>query len=176
MVIFTQFGSEASAGIGALGVDGKAFVIQLITFVLAFFVLKKWAFGPIIRMMDERRRTIESGVSLGEKMRKDQAEMEAKVDAKLHEARQKADEIIASAEETSRQVVRDGEEKAKSKAASIIKEGKARVETEATISRKKLESELVGLVAEATEVILGEKVDAKKDGELIDKAIKGAKV
>lgn len=174
--MFTQFGSEASAGIGALGIDFKAFIIQLITFVLAFLVLKKWAFGPIIKIMDERRKTIESGVTLGEKMRREEAEADAKVAAKLRDARSKADEIIASADETSRQVVRDAEDKARTKADGILKEADARILTETALARKKLEGELVGLISDATEAIIGEKVDAKKDAQLIDSAIKGAKL
>ena len=38
-----------------LGVDGKAFVIQLITFVLAYLVLRRYAFGPILKVLRERR-------------------------------------------------------------------------------------------------------------------------
>ncbi len=42
-------------------------------------------------------------------------------------------------------------------------------------ARRKLEKDLVGLVSEATEAVVGEKVDAKKDAELIKKAMKGKK-
>ena len=65
--------SSSSSGLGSLGIDGKAFIIQLVTFLLAFWVLKRWAFGPIIKIMDQRRKTIEDGVSLGEQMKKDKS-------------------------------------------------------------------------------------------------------
>ena len=70
----TQF-ADSTSGIGALGLDWKAFIIQLITFVLAFFILKRYAFVPIGKIMQQRRETIESGVKLGEKMQKDQIEL-----------------------------------------------------------------------------------------------------
>ncbi|HEX7368538.1 MAG TPA: ATP synthase F0 subunit B, partial [Candidatus Saccharimonadales bacterium] len=85
-----QFGDSAS-GIGALGVDGKAFIIQLVSFIIAFLVLKKWAFGPIVQMMERRRKTIESGVSLGEEMKKEQTALEARVETALRDARRQAD-------------------------------------------------------------------------------------
>ena len=173
---FTQFGETSSSGLGALGVDGKAFLIQLITFVLAFLVLKKWAFKPITKMLDERRKTIEAGVNLGDQMKKDQAAMEAKVAKALASARTEADGIIAAAHETSRQVVRDAEDKARGKADGLLKEAEQRIAADTKRARKQLEGELVGLISEATEAIIGEKVDAQKDAALIDRALKEQKV
>ena len=172
----TNFAAEPEAsGIGALGIDAKALVIQLVTFLLAFLVLKKWAFGPILKIMDERRKTIEAGVELGEKMKKDQAAMETKVAETLADARSQADEIVAGAEETSRQTIREAEGKAAEKAATIVKEGEERAAAEMVRARKKLEGEVVALISDATEAIIGEKVDATKDAALIDRALKGQK-
>ncbi len=172
-MVYMQFAAESSSGLGALGVDGKAFLIQLITFVLAFLVLKKWAFKPITKMLDERRSTIEAGVTLGEQMKKDQAALEATVSETLAEARAEADGIIAGAHETSRQTIREAEDKAHEKATGILKEADQRIANDTKRARKELEGELVGLISEATEAIIGEKIDAKKDAVLIDKALKG---
>jgi F-type H+-transporting ATPase subunit b len=172
--VMTQF-AEGTSGIGALGVDGKAFIIQLVSFVLAFLVLKKWAFGPIVHMMNERRKTIESGVELGEQMKKERAELEKKIEKTLHEARQEADGIIAQAQEASRAAIREAEDKARDKATGILKEAEERIATETARARKKLEGELVGLISDATEAIIGEKVDAHKDAQLIERALKEQK-
>jgi F-type H+-transporting ATPase subunit b len=168
----TQF-AEGSSGLGSLGIDGKAFIIQLITFALAFWVLKRFAFKPIAQMLEQRRKTIEEGVSLGEQMKKDKAALEAKVTEELAKARTEADGIIASANDSARQAIREAEDKAGAKAAVIIKEGEEHAANEMARARKKLESEIVGLVSDATEAIIGEKVDATKDAQLIDRALKG---
>jgi F-type H+-transporting ATPase subunit b len=168
---FTQFADEAS-GIGALGINGKAFIIQLITFLLAFWVLKRFAFEPIIKIMNERRKTIEDGVAIGEQMKKDQAALEAKVADELAQARAEADGIIAGAQDTSRGIVRDAEDKANEKADGILRAADERIIADTKRARKQLEGELVGLISDATEAIIGEKVDSAKDKELIDKALK----
>ena len=170
--ILTTFAAEEASGAATLGINPKAFLIQLVTFVLAYFVLRKFAFGPILRILNERRTTIETGVKLGEQMRKEKAELDAKLTKELHEARVKADAIIADAETAAREKVRGAEEEAQSKAAIIVKEGKERGEQEVVRARKALESELVSLISDATEAIIGEKVDAKKDAVLIDRALK----
>jgi F-type H+-transporting ATPase subunit b len=169
--ILTQFG-DSSSGIGALGIDGKAFVIQLITFLLSFLLLQRLAFKPILKVLRSRRETIESGVSLGEQMKKDQAELEKKVAQALHQARQEADGIISAAQDTARQVVREAEDKAREKAAGIAAEAEARIIQDTARARKQLEKEIVALISDATEAIIEEKVDATKDAALIDRALK----
>lgn len=169
----TRFATdEASSGIGALGVDVRALVIQLATFVLVFLVLKRFAFKPILKVLRERRELIESGVELGEKMRAQQAEAEAKTAEMLAAARTEADGIIAGANETSKQTIREAEDKARDKAAGILAEADERIKNETQRARKQLEGELVGLISDATEAIIGEKVDTQKDAALIDRALK----
>jgi F-type H+-transporting ATPase subunit b len=175
ITLFTQFGAEESSGIGALGLDGKALLIQLVTFVLAFLVLRRFAFKPILKVLTERRELIESGVSIGEQMKQDQAKLDAKIDAELAKARKEADAVIAAANETSRDTIREAEVKAQDKAAGILKDAEERIKTDTARARKKLEGELVGLISDATEAIIGEKVDAKKDAQLIDRALQGQK-
>jgi F-type H+-transporting ATPase subunit b len=171
---FAQFG-DGSSGIGALGIDGKALIIQLVSFVLAFWVLKRWAFTPILKVMAERKRVIDEGVSLGEKMKHDEAALQSKIADELAKARKEADGIIGTANNAARDAIRDAESKAQEKAAGILKDAEARIATDTARARKKLEAELVGLISDATEAIIGEKVDAKKDAQLIDKALQEQK-
>ena len=168
----TNFG-DSSSGLGALGVDGKALIIQLITFVLALLVLKRYAFKPISKMLNERRELIESGVKLGEDMQKEKAKLDTKINAALNEARTQADGIVAAAQDTARDSVREAEIKAREKADAILAEAKQRTLQDVARARKQLEQELVSLISDATEAIIDEKVDAKKDAALIDKALKG---
>jgi F-type H+-transporting ATPase subunit b len=167
------FGESSSSGLGALGVDGTAFLIQLITFVLAFFVLRRYAFEPILTVLRERREKIESGVKLGEEMQRERTKLDSEIEEKLRSARAEADGIIASAQDNGRQVIREAEDKAREKADGIIDAAEGRIKQDTARARKELEKELVGLISDATEAIIEEKVDAKKDAALIDRALKG---
>lgn len=170
--LFTQFGEASQSGIGALGFNGRAFIIQLVTFILVFLVLRRYAFKPILKVLSERRETIEKGVKLGEQMQKEQAELEKKVTKALHEARRQADDILASADAAARQSAQQAEEKARTKAEGILTSAEDRIKQETSQARQKLEKELAGLVAEATEAVIDEKMDAKKDSEIINRALK----
>jgi F-type H+-transporting ATPase subunit b len=163
---FTQFG-DGSSGFGALGISGSALLIQLVTFILAFFILRRFAFKPILKVLNDRREAINKGINLGDEMQKQQKKLDETVTKSLREARNQADAARAAA--------RDNEEKSRLKADAIIKEAEERIEQEAMRVRHELEKELVGLVSSATEVIIDEKVDATKDAKLIDRALKGQK-
>lgn len=174
--VSTEAANEASSsGIGALGVSPQAFLVQLITFVIVFLLLKKFAFTPIIKLLNERHKVIEDGVRMGLKMEKAKAKLDSDIAAAMSEARSEADKIIAGGHKEAREVVRDAEKTAQRKADSILADAEVRLKEEETHARRNLEKEIVGLVSEATEAVVGEKADAKTDQEIIAKVLKGQK-
>ena len=63
------------------------------------------------------------------------------------------------------------ENEALKKAELIAEDAKQKIARDTVITREKLKNELVGLVSEATEAIIGQKIDKKTDGALIDKVL-----
>ena len=167
-----QFG-DSSSGIGALGINVSAFIIQLLTFLLALWLLRRFAFKPILRVLNERRALIDKGVKLGEEMKKQQAALDQKVSSILHDARAQADDIIVRAEHQARLSVQKAEDKAREKSDAVVLEAESRIAQDAARARRQLEGELINLVSEATEIIIHEKVDTKKDAALINAALRG---
>jgi F-type H+-transporting ATPase subunit b len=168
-----RFFGDSSNGIGALGINAGDFAIQLVSFILVFLVLRQWAFKPIVKVLRDRRKLIDEGVKLGLDMEKEKAELDKNVSDKLHQARSQADQIVVSAEQQARQVVQATQATAKAKSVSIILAANERIKVDTAKARIRLEKDLVGLISEATEAIIGEKVDEKKDAALIRKALKG---
>lgn len=171
LIAFNGFGDVSASGLGALGVNWQSFIIQIITFVIVFLVLKRFAFKPILRIMSERKNLIDNGVTLGEQMKKKSVELENEIAEKLREARNQADTIIGSAQQDARELIASAETSAKEKVEQISAEAEERIKIQTAKARKDLEKEIVGLISEATEAIIEEKVDTKKDAELIDRAL-----
>ena len=176
MLFAAETAHEASeSGIGALGISPSAFVIQFITFLLVFLLLKKFAFKPIVRALEERRTVIDDGVKMGQKMEKEKAKLDEKVAEAMRDARMEADKIISNANKEAREILREAEKSAHTRSNIMLADAEARIAEEAKQAKVRLEKEIVGLVSEATEAIVEEKVDSKKDAELIDKALKERK-
>ena len=168
--LVTHFGDDSI--FGALGISLQAFVIQLITFLIAFLVLRQWAFKPILKVLNERRQRIEDGLKLGEAMEAEKARLDEAVAEELHKARSTADKIIAAAETEAKQTVQDAEDAARKRADEIVQNAETQIKHEIQAERKRLEREIVGLVSDVSEAVIHEKVDAHKDAALINTALK----
>lgn len=174
----TQFAAEAAgekSGLAVLGLDPKALLLQLATFVILFLLLKKFAFSKIIAVLEERRRTIDQGVDLGREMEDQKQKLDQKASEILQNARKEADNIIAAAHQDAGTVIKEAEGAATRKVDAMIADAHAHIAEETERARASLEQELAGLVARATEALIQEKLDAKKDAALIERVLKGVK-
>lgn len=164
--------TTSSSPFASLGVDLKSLIIQLITFALVLIVLQRFAFKRIGRILEQRRKTIDDSIRLGQKLEAEKAKLDEDVQKVMREARVEADNIIANGQKEAREIVREAEKSGQRKVESMMADAEARIAEESDAARLRLEKEIAGLVAEATEAVVGEKVDAKKDAEIIEKSIK----
>lgn len=163
--------TEEAQGIAALGIDPLAILAQGVTFLLLFFIIKKFALGKIVTTLEDRRKTIEGSLEKAEELTKQNEEAEKRVNALLGEARKEAEEIVNKGREEAGAVISEAENAAVNKAEKIIADGKLQNEAEVLKARDALKKETLGLVARATEAVLGEAIDAKKSETLIKKAL-----
>jgi len=167
--------AATASGPAALGIDVGAFVVQLLTFLVVFLVLKRWAFAPILKRLDERRALIESGVALGEEMRTQKAKLADEIAKQLQATRDQADKVLADAETDARKVIEEAESAARTRADAMVRSAHRQIQITADHERAQLERELISLVADVSEAVLSEKLDTKRDAALIDKALRERK-
>ena len=165
--------AETASGLSAVGISPSAFVIQLITFVIVFLLLRKYAFTPIIRLLEERRVVIDDGVKMGQRMEKERAKLDGEIVKVMRDARIEADKIIGNGQKEAREIIREAEKVGARKVDTMLVDAEARIAEETEQSKRKLEKEIVGMVSDVTEAIVEDRVDAKKDAQLIDKALNG---
>ncbi len=171
-----QFASteEAPEGIAALGIDPVAILLQTGTFVILFIVIRKFALAKITKALDDRKSTIDEGLVNAEKAARQLAEAGVHQEELLAKGRQQADEVIAKAHEEAAVMLKLAEEKAASQTEKLIEDAHSKIESDVKKAKESLQSEVKLLVANAAEVIIDEKIDAKKDAALIEKAVKEA--
>jgi len=164
-----------SQGIAALGLSPWAILAQGVTFLIFFLLVKKFALGKIVDTIETRRKTIEESLNKAEELNKQNEEAEKRVNSLLSEARKESEEIIKKSREEASAVITDAEKIAGEKAEKIIADGKLQIEAEVLKAREALKKETLGLVARATEAVLGEAVDSKKSESIIRKALEETK-
>src|SRR3954470_10675577 len=90
--------------LNTFGLEWPKFLAQLILFIIVYFVLKKFAFGPIIAMLEERRAKIEEGQLNAQKIKKQLAEAEERHAEILARANVEAQKLIDQARESASNV------------------------------------------------------------------------
>jgi len=163
--------AEAS-GIGAFNINLKAFLFQLVTFVLVVLAFKRWVLPPILKTMQERQATLEKSLEQAKATEVALARAETKAEEIIARARTHADEAMAEARKSAEGAIVSAETAGAERAALIIKDAEARLAQERTKLREELKAELADLVADATEVILRQKLDESNDRKLIEQALK----
>ena len=154
-----------------LGIDWKLLIAQLVNFLIVFFVLKKFAYKPILAMLDKRTAKIEKGLEDAQEANK-----------RLEEIMEKEKEVMAQAKKEAQKIIKASEEQAKANAISIVLEARNQNEKLALSAKKQIEQEkermileikkeISDLVIGATEKIIEQKLDREKDAELIKRSL-----
>jgi F-type H+-transporting ATPase subunit b len=169
--LITKFANEAAAEnpglLQALGIDWKLLITQGIAFMVLVAVLGKFVYPALIKAIDSRREAIESSLEEAKKVQEDAATAEDKIEKLLVEARKEADEIVKRSQQEAVSIVSEASDKAKTRAESFLKDAHAQLEAVVNEARQTLKKDTVVLVVAATERILKDKIDPKKDEKLI---------
>lgn len=168
------FASESASGISSLGLNLQGFIFQLITFVIIMWLLNKFALRKIFATLDKRRNEINDSLKNAELAKKALEDADEKAEAVLQEARIKADEIANDANKDAAEAIKQAEAKAAQKAERLVAESHEQIKQDVAKARQALKTETAALVASATSSVLKDKLDAKKDAELIERSINEA--
>lgn len=145
---------------------------QLLGFLIVFFILKKFAFGSILAIIDARRNKIEHEFSDIEQRKKGLETLEKEYRARLDKIEEAAREKIQEASKIGQNLAKDIQESARLDAKRLFERTQSDIEQEIAKGRLALRNEIVEISTLMTEKVLREKLDAKEQEKLIDKFLK----
>lgn len=164
--------SEQSAGLfQALGIDVKLLIEQALAFLILVFLLGKFVYPALIKAVDGRRDAIEAGLKEAKESQEAAEKVQEQVGDLLQQARKDADDILARSHQDAATMLSDAEEKARQRAEQIVTDARAQLAADVRKAREALKTETIQLVAAATEHVIGEKLDERKDAGLIKTAL-----
>jgi F-type H+-transporting ATPase subunit b len=153
-------------------IDWKLIIAQLVNFAIILFVLKKFAYKPVMNLMDDRAKKIEKGLKDAEESQKKLAGIIEKEKEVLTKARKEAQDIIAKAEVFAVKNKEEIIEQANVQSEKIMADTEKKIELEKNKMFAEVKTQVADLIVAATGKIINEKMDTGKDKELIEKAIK----
>jgi F-type H+-transporting ATPase subunit b len=135
-------------------------------------ILRRWVFPKLVATLESRRKALEDSLIQAKQTEEALQQAEAKSGEMLHEARVQADAILAQANAKVDEIIAKGEAAASERGARIIAEAEERLGLERERLHKELRGELAGLVADATEKVLRQKINEHEDRKLIEQSLK----
>jgi F-type H+-transporting ATPase subunit b len=167
--------AEAPSGIAALGINLQAFLFQLVAFLIVLWLLRKFAYGPLVKTLETRRQAVIDSLDDAKETADKLANAQKEIESKLNEARDQAKEIVDVAHKEAAVMVEDADQKAQKRADHIVKEARSQLDQDVLKARETLKKDATELVALATEKIIKEKLTSEKDQALIKETVKGLK-
>jgi F-type H+-transporting ATPase subunit b len=145
----------------------------IISFLITLFVLKRYAFGPIQRIIDERRERISQAIEEADKARDEARKLLEEHRALIAGARSDAEQILAEARrvaDSQRDRVREEVEADRQRR---LEDTRRQIEAETQRALQQIRSEVAELTLIAAEKVTGKTLDQSDQRRLIDEAISG---
>lgn len=164
--------SEPTGGIASLGLDLKIFIAQLVNFTVVLLVLWKWAYKPVVRLLEERQLKIEKSIEEAQLIEQRLQALDAERLQVLKKAKTEAKVVIDQAMQTAE--ARKGEmvDKTKREVERVIMQGKAQLNIEREAMMRQARKDLVEVALAATKCIIGEEINEKKANSLAEEVVR----
>ena len=143
----------------------------LLVFGVTMYVLSKVAFPRIQEALDKRANLIRDSIDEAEKTREDANKILAEYRARLKEAREQADDIIARARKTAETTTAEAAEQGREKREELLAAARRDIEAETRRSLERIRQEVADLTVLTTEKVTRKALDAEDQKRLIDEAL-----
>lgn len=151
----------------ALGVDYAQLLTHAVGFLITLWILKRFAWGPILALMDERREKIAGEFAKIEQDKADVADLTDRYDAKLSEIDAERRARLVEAVDEGKKIAEEIKLAAQQAAREQADKAKLDLEREVAKAKVQLKNEMVAITIAAAEKVINEKLDDAKHRDLI---------
>jgi F-type H+-transporting ATPase subunit b len=143
----------------------------VICFAITLYVLKRWAFGPIQKTIDERRERIRDSLAAADHAREEARKLLEEHRKLIAQARQQAEEIRNDVRRDAEALRERAREEAEADRQRRLQETTRQIEAETARSLAQIRREVADLTMLATAKVTGKVLDSADQRRLIDEAI-----
>jgi F-type H+-transporting ATPase subunit b len=151
-----------------LGIDWRELLAQAICFGIIVFVLAKYAYGPVLAVLQQRRDKIAEGINNADKIKAELARTEALQREVLEKANTQATKLIEEARAAAARVQEQETQKAIAQAEQIITKARESAELERQRMLAEVKREVVTLVVHTTGLVAGKVLSAEDQQSLAE--------
>jgi F-type H+-transporting ATPase subunit b len=158
-------------GIADLGLNLPVLIANIVNFTVLLIVLRLVAWGPVMKMLDERREKIEASLSTAEQVKVQAAESERQVQEALESARREGQALIAQSQEIATRIQADARTQAQADSEAMLTRARSEIALERDQAIAELRGELADLTISAAEKVINQSLDKNAHQRLINEAL-----
>ena len=165
---------------GLLTPDPGLLIWMLITFGVVFFILAKYGFPVVIKMVDERKAYIDNSLKAAREANEQLANVKQESEKVLAQAREEQGRILSEAAATRDRIIKDAQERAQREGQRLMDEVKKQIETEKESAIRDIRRQVAVLSVGIAEKIMRNKLADEKEqteliGRMLDEMIESSK-
>lgn len=144
-----------------------------LSFLIVLFILRVFAWKPILQALKNRETSIDEALSSAEKAREEMQRLQADNKRIIDDAKKERDEIMREAREMKEQIIKEAKEQAGREADKLIESARTSIESEKAQAINEIKSNVISLSVEIAEKILGKELkETDEHEELVDSLLR----
>lgn len=154
----------------SFGVEWKILIAQVINFAILFFVLKRFVFKPVMRILERREQKIKTDKKAADETAQKFVEIAKTREEILRKTRAESQKIISDAETAAERLKDELKREAQREVEKIMAAGKKQIDDDRKKAEASLKKDIGGLVALAVEKSVGDALNKRAHEKLVDEA------
>jgi F-type H+-transporting ATPase subunit b len=149
------------------------FIWQTVLFLALIFLLKRYAWGPILNAVNEREDSIKDALAGADKARQEMQNLKSDNEKILKEARAERDILLKEAKELKENIISEAKDEAQTQANKIIEQAKATIQNEKVSAIAEMKNQMGNIsISIAEKIVKGELSNKDKQIQLVENMLK----
>jgi F-type H+-transporting ATPase subunit b len=149
------------------------FFWNLIAFLVVLFILKKFAWKPILKSLKDRENGIAESLATAEKVKSEMAQLKSENETLLAKAREERALLLKEAKDTKDKIINEAKDAAKAEASRILADAQVSIEQQKMAALTDVKNQVGNLVIEVAEKVLRRELSNKNEQEGYIKQLAG---
>jgi F-type H+-transporting ATPase subunit b len=158
-------------GFASLGISLPLLLAFVINFLILFFLLGKFLYKPVLKMLDERAQKIRQSMEWAEATKREYEQAKAEVQRQIEKGRQEVQAIIAQAVQRGEGFKAEARKEAAEQAKAIVERAKVELGAERDKMVQELRAEFVSMLMLTAQKVIQETLDKEKHSKLIQETL-----
>lgn len=156
----------------SLDLNWGLIITQIIGFLLTVWILKAFAWKPLLKLLDDRKKKIEGDISDAERIKTDAEKLLDDYNAKLRDIETEARSKIQDAVSEGNRIAAEIRENAREEAHQIVQKSREELSRDIAKARVQLRDEMVGMAISAAEKVIDKNLDDSEQRRLLEDFLK----